>query len=57
MTIGDSARRIDALRGTLGTWFSKSPAEAMEWLQTSPSISEEDRQAILKKNKLRTSLR
>ena len=49
LTIGDSERRINVLRGTLGHWFEKNPAAAIEWLQTSTSISEEDRQAILKK--------
>jgi hypothetical protein len=49
VTIADSDRRITALRGTLDSWFAKSPAAAMEWLQSSPSISEEDRRAILQK--------
>ncbi|MEQ1852105.1 MAG: hypothetical protein ABMA01_11000 [Chthoniobacteraceae bacterium] len=48
LTIGNSERRIQALRGTLGAWFAESPATAIEWLQSSPSISEQDRQAILK---------
>ena len=49
VTIENSERRISALRGTLGEWFWHSPTEAMEWIMTSPAISEEDRQAILKK--------
>ena len=49
VTIADSDRRIAALRGTLGQWFGKSPAAAIEWLQNSTSITDEDRQAILKK--------
>lgn len=49
LTISDSERRINALRGTLGAWFEKSPADAIEWLQNSTSLSEQDRQAILKK--------
>ena len=49
VTIGDGEQRINAVRGALSSWFEASPAAAMEWLQTTPSISEEDRQAILKK--------
>lgn len=49
LTISDSERRINALRGTLGAWFEKSPADAIEWLQNSTSLSEQDRQAIMKK--------
>lgn len=49
LTIGDSERRINVLRGTLGHWFGKSPAAAIEWLQSSSSISEQDRTAILQK--------
>ena len=49
VTVADSGSRIRTLRVTLGAWFAKSPAGAIEWIQTSPTISEEDRQAILKK--------
>jgi hypothetical protein len=49
LTISDSERRTEALRRTLGAWFEESPAAAIQWLQSSPSISEQDRQAILKK--------
>jgi hypothetical protein len=49
LTIGASGWRIGVLRETLSSWFGKNPAAAIEWLQSSPSISEQDRQAILKK--------
>lgn len=47
--IQDTEARRSALDATLGTWCKADIAAAIEWLQTSPSISEEDRQAILKK--------
>ena len=48
-TIQSDVFRRSILRDTLSTWFAKDLPSALEWLQTSPSISEEDRQAILKK--------
>lgn len=44
----DDARR-SALRTTLSEWFRRDLPAAFKWLQTTPSISEEDRQAILQK--------
>ena len=47
--IEDTEARRSALGATVGYWCKNDIAAALEWLQTSPSISEEDRQAILKK--------
>ncbi len=41
--------RRDALREAVETWFTKDLGTALEWLQTSPKLSDEDRRALLKK--------
>ena len=47
--IDETAARRSALDATIGLWCKDNLAAALEWLQTSPRISEEDRQALLKK--------
>lgn len=49
VTVRDDKRRINAVRGALSDWFGKNPGAALEWLQTTPSLSEQDRETILKK--------
>ena len=47
--VPDADARRAALRTTLREWFRNDLPAALEWLQTTPSISDEDRQAILKR--------
>lgn len=47
--VQDDAARRAALQTTLSEWFRRDLPGALEWLQNSTSISEEDRQAILEK--------
>ena len=48
--IQDTDARRAALSTALGYWCRNDLLAALEWLQTSPGISDEDRQAILKKD-------
>ena len=48
-TIQDAKIRRYTLQSAFDGWSRGDPDAAREWLQTSPSISEEDRQAIRKK--------
>ncbi len=47
--VQDTDARRSALRTTLGEWSKRDLPAALEWIQTTPTISEEDRRAILKK--------
>lgn len=48
--VPDADARRAALQTTLSVWSGQDLPAALEWLQNSTSISEEDRQAILKKH-------
>ena len=48
--IQDTDARRAALSTALGYWCRNDLPAALEWLQTSPSISDEDRRALLKKD-------